>query len=560
MKKVGRLALMVMMAGGLAACQYDDTALWNEMNQVKQELEDLKEQVRQTNTNLAALGQLVDALAQNLCITEVVTTEEGYVLYFTDGSSIALYHGEDGANGTNAPVISLRQDTDGLYYWTLDGEWLLVDGEKVCASGQAGQDGITPQIRINETTKEWEISLDGGTTWVSTGVVAQGSDSQTGSAGIQVDNTHPDYVIIVLEDGTQLCLSRYDASAPVFLIEGVDGVQSFDYQQERSYSVVAENIWEYSIAKPDGWRVSYADGTLVVTAPDAENTYAEQEGTIAFHLVSESNKCVIVKMDVVVSSGPGFVLRTLTFEDEDALFAPYWLDYAGVEITTWSDLIDDPEYGGPLAYGDFMSCAYTWYDENNTFLMHTFPYNYGAYCYWGGGHVVSDYASTDYVTYGTYENQQTVYGPTGAGGHNGSPHFGMHFGYKDSSPYNGTENLPSWTFGDGQPRVIDHLYVNNSAYAINCYMNGNGLTAVIGESDWVKVVATGYDADGQQTGTEEFFLCNGPDHIITEWTKWDLSGLGEVLTVEFNILGSSDNGYGFSQPAYFAFDDVAVRF
>ena len=28
----------------------------------------------------------------------------------------------------------------------------------------------------------------------------------------------------------------------------------------------------------------------------------------------------------------------------------------------------------------------------------------------------------------------------------------------------------------------------------------------------------------------------------------------------FNVTGSSDNGYGFSQPAYFAYDDVAVRF
>ena len=48
--------------------------------------------------------------------------------------------------------------------------------------------------------------------------------------------------------------------------------------------------------------------------------------------------------------------------------------------------------------------------------------------------------------------------------------------------------------------------------------------------------------------------------IITEWAKWDLSGLGKVVSIEFNITGSSDNGYGYSQPAYFAYDDVAVRF
>ena len=257
---------------------------------------------------------------------------------------------------------------------------------------------------------------------------------------------------------------------------------------------------------------------------------------------------------------PTYELRILTFEDKDAKFTPYSLDYAGAEITTWSDLIDEPEYGGPLCYGDYMSCEYTWYDEGNTELTHTFPYNFGCYCFWGGGHAISNYASTDYVNFGTYENQLRVYGEEGAGGHNGSPNFCMHFGYKDNTPYNGTEYLPAISFADGEARIIDHMYVNNSAYAINCYMNGNGLTANIGEEDWVKILATGYDADGNETGTLEFYLVNGPDNIITEWTKWDLSGLGKVVSVEFNLTGSSDNGYGFSQPAYFAYDDVAVRF
>ncbi|MDE6225286.1 MAG: DUF4465 domain-containing protein, partial [Muribaculaceae bacterium] len=50
-----------------------------------------------------------------------------------------------------------------------------------------------------------------------------------------------------------------------------------------------------------------------------------------------------------------------------------------------------------------------------------------------------------------------------------------------------------------------------------------------------------------------------PDNIVMDWTKWDLSVLGKVAKIEFNILGSSDNGAGFSQPAYFAYDDVTVQ-
>ena len=259
---------------------------------------------------------------------------------------------------------------------------------------------------------------------------------------------------------------------------------------------------------------------------------------------------------------PAYELRILTFEDADAKFEPYTLDYAGADITTWSDLIDDPQQWGPLLYGFDASegDAYTWYDEDNTELAHTFPCNYDMYLYSGGGHAISNYASTDIETYGDYMSQLTVYGQEGAGGHNGSENFGMHFGYIDGSQWNKTESLPTLTFADGEARVIDHMWVNNSTYALNCYLNGNDLTANIGEADWVKITAEGYDADDNLTGYVEFYLVNGPDHIITEWTQWDLSSLGKVVSVQFNMKGSSDNGYGFSQPAYFAYDDIAVRF
>ena len=137
----------------------------------------------------------------------------------------------------------------------------------------------------------------------------------------------------------------------------------------------------------------------------------------------------------------------------------------------------------------------------------------------------------------------------------------MHYGYADNSGYGlGADALPALTFADGAERVIDHIYVTNTTYALNCYIDGNGLTAKIGPDDWVKLVATGYDTKGAKTGETVIYLCNGPDNIIMDWTKWDLSSLGKVSKVTFNVTGSSDNGYGFSQPAYFAYDDVAVRF
>ncbi len=263
---------------------------------------------------------------------------------------------------------------------------------------------------------------------------------------------------------------------------------------------------------------------------------------------------------------PDYELRVLTFEDADYKGGT---NFAGK--TDWSSLIDDPQYGGTMLYPDGygttdVSKAYTWTDANNTGLTHTLPKSWDNYCYMGGGHAVSNYVSGEFTTYGDFHNQLTVYqkDTTGlkrtGGGHNGSNNFAVHFGYKDNSGNTDSQILPSFSFADGETHVIDHMYVNNICYAVNCYLNGNGLTGKIEETDWVKLIATGYGADGAKTGETSIFLCNGPKNIILDWTKFDLSGLGKVQKVEFNITGSSDNGHGFSQPAYFAYDDVAVRF
>ena len=90
--------------------------------------------------------------------------------------------------------------------------------------------------------------------------------------------------------------------------------------------------------------------------------------------------------------GDTYTLRTLSFEDADAQFTGYTL-YGGAEINTWSDLIDDMQYGGSLTYTDYMNDVYYWYDEGNTELYHAF-----ATPYWGGGHVISNYVIEDYST------------------------------------------------------------------------------------------------------------------------------------------------------------------
>ncbi|MDE5573658.1 MAG: DUF4465 domain-containing protein, partial [Muribaculaceae bacterium] len=332
--------------------------------------------------------------------------------------------------------------------------------------------------------------------------------------------------------------------------EGIQGIRQGDI---KSYKVETSNVASYTIGKPDGWRVSFDDNNLTVKAPAEDNKYAEQEGTIDITVISTKGSSMIVRMPVAT-----FERRVLTFEDADAKFPAYTLDYCSKTIKTWSDLIDNKQYGGPMLYGDSgygMDEPYYWYDKGNTELKHSISEAYGSYCYWNGGHAISNYASTELAD-GNSAHQLAVYGTSG---HNGSANFAIHDGYRDNSDYKKDAALPILEFGDGKEHIVESMWVMNTLYAMNCYINGNGLTAKIGPDDWVKLVATGYNLSGEKVGEIYFYTCNGPDNIVRDWTKWDLSSLGKVAKIEFNILGTSDNGYGFSQPAYFAYDDVTVQ-
>ena len=340
--------------------------------------------------------------------------------------------------------------------------------------------------------------------------------------------------------------------------------------------------------------VELASGTYdEITAKTAKQTLIIKKGVTVKELK-------VIGGQVVIESGANVQkqteLRVLTFEDEDAKFEPYYLDYAddwaGREITTWSDLIDDPQYGGPLTYADMMSAMYTWYDEGNTELAHTFPDNY-SYCYWGGGHAISNYWGAGYSNEDRDKHIAKYYGEdyvannagndsmlgwfnlqfmTPVPAHSGN-NFAVHYGYKDFFTY--VENLPEIRFEDGEARVIDHMYVCNTNYTLNQLVCGvmseagntfGGSWTGLNDDAWLKIVAQGFDdvdadAYAEPISEVEFYLVKG-QNVVESWQKWDLSGLGAVAKVRFNFHYSDDMGgkYGFTIPGYFAYDDVAVRF
>ena len=247
MKKLLTLAVMVT-ALVLSSCKYDDDDIWNSVHGLEDRVAKLEELCKQMNTNISSLQTIVTALQNNDYVTGVTPVmqsgkEVGYTITFSKSNPITIFHGKDGQNGMDGtdgkdgttPTIGVKQDVDGIYYWTLDGDWLTDErGDKIKAEGTDGKDGadgengsdgtdgtngkdgITPQFKIENDY--WFISYDNGDTWTQVGK-ATGEDGKDGEDGVGGDSmftgidykTSTDYVIFTLADGTQIKLPTWSA-------------------------------------------------------------------------------------------------------------------------------------------------------------------------------------------------------------------------------------------------------------------------------------------------------------------------------------------------------------
>ena len=201
----------------LTSCKYDDDDLWNSVHGLENRVAKLEELCKQMNTNISSLQTIVTALQNNVYVTGTTPLmkdgkEIGYTITFSKGNPITIYHGKDGQDGEDGttPTIGVKKDTDGVYYWTLNGEFIVVDGGKIQAEGKDGTNGTTPQFKIENDY--WFVSYDNGANWTQLGK-ATGEDGIGGDSmfsGVDYE-TSTDYVIFTLSNGTQIKLPTWSA-------------------------------------------------------------------------------------------------------------------------------------------------------------------------------------------------------------------------------------------------------------------------------------------------------------------------------------------------------------
>ena len=348
MKARKTLTLLLLAALTLAACKYDDSELWEQVNQNTEELAAQAARIAaleawqaETNTNIQALQTLLSTTDYITAVTPVVKdgVEVGFTISFLNTPAITIYHGTKGDKGDkgDTPQIGATQADDGNWYWTLNGELLTdTDGNPIRANGTqgeqgdqgpAGDDAPLPQLATGKKLNEQQIttdsqnkdiepdaiylSVDGGKTWtrVSGEDGEKGDTGDTGPKGDSffkgIDTTHADYVTFTLADGSTFQVPRYTGISltfnPTSLSLLYDETKTIECTAEGSAEFTTDNLF---VVAPAGWKADIAltratgtKFTLTVTAP-ADITSGVATGEILVMLDNKKGSTTIGRIPV----------------------------------------------------------------------------------------------------------------------------------------------------------------------------------------------------------------------------------------------------------------------
>lgn len=275
---IRKLILLLFTLIAAAGC-YDDSAINESLESLKNRVQELERLCNKMNSNISTLQSLVDALEKKDFVTGTAPLMEGgkeigYAITFTSGKTITVYNGQDGNNGRDGkdPVVGVKADSNGVYYWTLNGDWLRDSkGNKIPTTGPSGEDAVTPKFQIKDGY--WFISYDGGKNWNKLGE-ATGEDGTDGDSFFTSVVETDDAVIMTLADGTVISLPKKKKIDILF--DGVDGSVGVLPGEKRIIKYNVINGTEDCIVKAfgqNGWVVkvqadSPAKGSLIVSAPE----------------------------------------------------------------------------------------------------------------------------------------------------------------------------------------------------------------------------------------------------------------------------------------------------
>ena len=199
MKRRFLLYILLALLPVMSSCHKE---IWDKLNDHEARIARLEALCNQYNTTINSLQVLLSSMQSNNWIKDVIPVSEngltiGYVITFMHGDPITIYNGQNGQDG-RTPIIGVKQDVDGIWYWTLDDDWLLnTEGKKVPAQAQV------PKLKIEEDF--WWVSYDNGNTWSK---LSKAINESSGDSMFQEVRQDDKFVYFVLTNGQTITIQK----------------------------------------------------------------------------------------------------------------------------------------------------------------------------------------------------------------------------------------------------------------------------------------------------------------------------------------------------------------
>lgn len=287
-----------------AGCDTDD--LRNDIDDLKNRVESLEAQVASINENMNALRVLIDGNKTISSYTYDETTG-AYTLTLSDGNVITLTQGVTGT--VNYPSIGI--DENG--YWTVNGESL---GQQA-----VGQNGATPEFRIEESTNYWQVKFGAGE-WQyvvnSNGENVQATTEtiNNGDQFFKSVEAKDGYLVVVLNDENSQTLKMpiVDGLTCEIVTEGVEGF-SGNVLSVAAGTTVKLNVNitgdNRIVTAPNGWIATLSEpvdgkAELSLTAPASASTFTRATADNTKDVVVQANKGInwaVDKIQVQIGDG-----------------------------------------------------------------------------------------------------------------------------------------------------------------------------------------------------------------------------------------------------------------
>ena len=355
MKKIFFLFVLAILNLTFYSCKTDTDDLWDSIHQLDERVVALEEMCKQMNGNIGSLQVLVSALQNNNSVTAVIPVKQGdktigYTISFAKGDPITIYHGAKGEQGDKGddgttPIIGVKRHTDGIYYWTLNGDWLRDNnGKMIKAEGKDGTDGeqggqgspgITPQLKIENGY--WWVSYGNNSQWTKLDKAILDSGESIFKKVAQDSK----YAYFTLKDGSVITIQKYQKLSITFT-EGDE--LKFDAHETKIVHYTSKSEGSMNVVKADMLNDDnrYSLHTDIIDDTSGTITITASIPTVNQVIVRVSNAEVTIM--AAISLKPSFTENTINVLEAGTL--GIWLD--GYDKTTITAL----KITGPLNSDD----------------------------------------------------------------------------------------------------------------------------------------------------------------------------------------------------------------